>query len=198
VKKRVEIENMAEILEIDDKYKDSQIDTITKSLKESKIVIMPTDTIYGFSCIKESETKLREIKKRDSKPFIYLISNYDMLTKFEIDIETHKAILEKNWHNMITFILPTKKNEKVAIRMPNNPILLKIIDIVGEPIVSTSVNYSGEPIITSIDDIIYEFHNKVDLIVVDRSFLGEKVSTIVDLTEDNYKIIRDGATKFII
>jgi len=189
---------MENIVEIDDKCKDSQINIVANSIKESKIVIMPTDTIYGFSCIKKSENKLREIKKRESKPFIYLISNYNMFKEFDIDIDVYKNILEKNWPNMITFILLNKKNEKVAIRMPNDPILLKIIDIVNEPIISTSVNYSGEPIITNIDHIIDEFYNKVDLIVVNRSFLGSKESTIVDLTEDKYKIIREGAVKFII
>jgi L-threonylcarbamoyladenylate synthase len=190
------------IIEINNKYTDPQIVEIATAIKESKIVIMPTDTIYGFSCIKKSEAKLREIKKRENKPFIYLVSNYEMIKRFDInndiDIDIYRNVLEKNWPNMITFILLTKNNEKIAFRMPNDPVLLKIIDIVGEPIVSTSVNYSGEPIITDIDHIKLEFCNKVDLIVVNKAFTGDKESTIVDLTDGNYKIIREGVVKFII
>ncbi len=190
---------MNKIVEIaDSKYEDFQLEEIANAIRDSKVLIMPADTIYGFSSIKSSEARVREIKRREVKPFIYLISNYDMLKSFDINIDIYKTILERNWPNMITFILKNRVGEKIGIRMPNDSTLLEIVERVKEPIVSTSVNYSNEPPITDIDEIIDEFHDKVDLIVADRSFSGIKESTIVDLSENRPKIIREGAAKLIM
>lgn len=187
---------MDKVLYIDKNNSDDISEIVSRMIKNEKVIIIPTDTIYGFSSLDICEGRIRDIKKRDDKPFLYLISNIEQLSFFNIDFGKYIDILEKNWPNMITFLMKNNKNEKIGIRFPDNDFLIKIIDKIGKPIVSTSVNYSGEPILNNENEIIKEFYEKVDLIVIDKNYKLSMSSTIVDISEPVFKIIREGIVKF--
>jgi len=186
------------VIEINSEYPDRLVLNIIKLIKDEKIIIMPSDTVYGFLSLPSQESRLREIKKRDKKPFLFLISNFSQLNKINVNTKTNKLILEKYWPGPITFILNQKNNNSIGIRMPDWYLLQKIIDGVGLPLISTSVNYSGMPVLNNIKDIINEFSEKVDLIIFDKSFKQDISSTIVNLTKKPYKILRKGSVLFEI
>jgi L-threonylcarbamoyladenylate synthase len=195
---------MNNIIEIDDKYTDEIIDLIADNLIKKKIIIMPSDTIYGFLALPSCEKRITEIKKRDNKPFLYLISDLKQLDLIGIEKKFYRDILNKYWPGPITFIMKCKNkkaeysilNDTIGIRMPNWDILLKIIAKTGKPLISTSVNYSGENPIEDIDEIIEKFSLAADLIISDRNIKKSVSSTIVDISEKPYKILRNGSGKF--
>ncbi|OHD26441.1 MAG: hypothetical protein A2086_02960 [Spirochaetes bacterium GWD1_27_9] len=188
---------MTELIEIKKSfYEEEIIQKISDYIKEDKIIIMPSDTIYGFLCSQKNESILREIKMRDEKPFLNLISKIDDLAYFDIDTKDYIDILQKNWAGPVTFLLKNNNNKKIGVRLPDWDVLTKIIDKVGEPLISTSVNFSGMPPLNDINQIISDFKNKVSLIVCDFDFKASVASTIVDFDGKSYKIVREGTVKF--
>lgn len=170
-------------------------------LKSKKIVILPTDTVYGFSGIVDfTADKIRKIKGREeSKPFIQLISKKEDI--YSITDSKISQELLNFWPGPLTIIVKVKNSSKnvpsetetVAVRCPGDEWLRKVIEKTGNPIYSTSVNRSGKDVLTKINDIILEFEDEVDLIVQNGDSKSSVPSTIINCTEENYKIIREGA-----
>lgn len=186
---------MKKVFEITE-YREDIIDMVVDYLLKDKVIIMPSDTIYGFLTRVKNENRLREIKNRDEKPFLHIISNYSQLAMLDIEVERYIKILEKNWPGSISFLMYDKNNKKIGVRMPDFYVLKNLLDKVNEPLLSTSVNFSGLPAMNNPEDIIRDFHNLVDLIIIDKNFKEGSASTIVDLTTNPYTIIRKGEKDF--
>ena len=180
----------------------SDFDSIKKcadSLKNAQVVIIPTDTVYGFSAIVDDDSKTKEkiqkIKGRgDEKPFIQLISSPEDIKKYTDD-EIPSKLLDY-WPGPLTIIVNDKRiNSTTAFRCPADEWLRKIIKECNAPIYSTSVNRSGNPILETENEILAEFNDEVDLFVLDGDKINALPSTIVSVCDGNFKIIRQGCLK---
>lgn len=188
----------------------SDNDSIQKcisSLKKGGIVIIPTDTVYGFSGIVDGKTDsiIRKIKGREEyKPFIQLISSPQEIYKYTDDVIPQKLL--DFWPGPLTIIVNRKGQcgnrelvcsgfQTLALRCPGDEWLRKVIAGCGASIYSTSVNRSGQPVLDSEAEIISEFSEEVDLIVADGDRKSSVPSTIVKVDKENYTIIRQGAIK---
>jgi Sua5/YciO/YrdC/YwlC family protein len=162
-------------------------------LRENKVVILPTDTIYGFSgIVPDSLPSLIRIKGRDEgKPFIQLISDPDDLKRYTTDA-IHPALLAL-WPGAITIIVRNRDGGTTAFRCPGDAWLRQVIRATGSPVYSTSVNLAGEPALKTISEILETFGDKADLIVCDGNQGSGTASTIVDATREPYRIVRQGA-----
>ena len=143
------------------------VEKIVKEIKKGNLVIIPTDTVYGISADMNNEKaieKVFEAKKRDkNKPLILLVSNLEMLKKYVKKISPlEEKIIKKYMPGRLTMLF--LKNEKVSdlvsagsffvgIRIPDDLNLIKIINKVGNPIISTSANISGENTVTNVKNI---------------------------------------------
>ena len=188
----------------------SSIKKISEVLKKGGIVILPTDTVYGFSGIVdfknstayETDCRFRCIKGREeNKPLIQLISEPEDIRKFT-DVEIPSDIF-KFWPGSLTVIVPLKEDSPlktnlptVAFRCPGDEWLRKVIKETGCPIYSTSVNRSGCPVIERIADIKKEFEGEVDFVVDDGDKIGSLPSTLVVLEDGNYRVLRQGSVIF--
>lgn len=180
-------------------------------LKQGKIVIFPTDTVYGFSGIVDSnddstfscDVKIRAIKGRsETKPLIQLIAKPEDIYLYTDD-KIPTELLQK-WPGALTIIVNVKKNAPlsenaklptVAFRCPGDAWLRKIISLCNAPLYSTSVNRSGSPVLENENDIISEFEDEVDLIVTDGDKKGALPSTLVKIENGEVKILRQGSVK---
>ncbi len=158
---------------------------IIKRLK-NEIFIYPTDTIYGIGCDATNSDlvkKIREIKKRDKKPFSVIApSKKWILDNFEVDkdligkyLPGHYTLLIKK--KDINFLKEVSSNEFVGVRIPDNS-FTKVLQKLDVPIVSTSVNLSGKPFANSIDEINPVISEKVD-IIIDSGILSGKPSILI-------------------
>lgn len=199
---------MSEFIKIyEDKPSEAAIKKVVDVLKNGGLVIYPTDTVYGLGCditntrALERLAKLKGIKLEKAN-FSFVCSSLSNLSDYvkQIDTPTFK-ILKRALPGPYTFILPGnndlpkefRKKKTVGIRVPNNNIVLQIVEILGNPIVSTSIHDDDEVIEYSTDpELIFEkWQHKVDL-VIDGGY-GENVpSTIIDLTGHEPEIIREG------
>ena len=179
---------------------------IIKTLKDGKLVIMPTDTIYGIIGDATNEdviNKVYEVKERPhDKPLLILVSNLSMLHELvtEIPKETEK-IINKFWPGPLTILF--KKSSKVsdaltansalvAIRMPNDKRLLNIMNHLNRPLISTSANISSHDAITNPNQLEEKMKEKIDLIV-DEGTVNNEASTLITIVNGKIEILREGS-----
>jgi len=164
----------------------------------NKILCIPTDTVYGIACLYDdikAKNRIFEIKKRDQlKKIPILISSIDQINLFKCFInEKVLYLMNKHWPGALTIIL---KNDidSFAFRMPKCQILLDFINIYG-PLAATSANYSGEKEINDIKKINEIFGDKIDYYITNKVRFTSISSTVVDMTTDELKILRQGEIK---
>jgi len=199
---------MAQFIKIyEDKPSEAAIKKVVDVLKSGGLVIYPTDTVYGLGCdITNSRAleKIAKIKgiKLDRANFSFICSDLSHISDYikQIDTSTFK-ILKRALPGPYTFILPGnndlpkefRKKKTVGIRVPNNTIARGIVQLLGNPIVSTSIHDEDDVIEYSTDpELIFEkWQNKVDL-VIDGGYGDNVASTIIDLTGYEPEVIREG------
>ncbi|MGL4954524.1 MAG: L-threonylcarbamoyladenylate synthase [Cetobacterium sp.] len=172
------------------------------------MIIYPTDTVYGVGANIESLEGIEKIyaaKERNfSSPLIALLSKVEYIEKIAIVDKDKKNLVEKLakefWPGALTIILNKKNSvpdimvsggETVGVRIPALKLAQEIIEAVGGILPTTSANISGEITPRSYDELNDRFKERVDIIVDGGvSPLGVE-STILDLTKDIPKILRE-------
>lgn len=176
------------------------VECVSRVLLEGSVVVLPTDTVYGFSgVVPESEDVIRKIKGRDeTKPFIQLIAEPEDIYRYTDEVLPDQLLAM--WPGALTVIVPLKKRlitgesevTTVAFRCPGDGWLRQIIKAVGKPIYSTSVNRSGQPVLSSVLEIDKEFGGEVKLIVDGGSTENALPSTLVKFEKGKCIILRQG------
>jgi len=188
--------------------KSAIIDLISGSLKIGQVLILPTDTIYGLSCLANNVSAIKRIyrlKKRNSKkPLIILVSSLAMLKKYVYVSKAQSLFLKKVWKKnsrptTIIFchrgILPselTGNSDSLAVRLPKSKFLIKILKKVKLPLVSTSLNISDQAVISNLQSLIHYFPNKKrqpDLVIDFGRCRNTKASRLIDLRDSTKPII---------
>lgn len=182
---------------------------VANVIKQGGIVIFPTETVYGIGTNGLDELaieKLYNIKERPlNKPISLLVSDFEMIKKVTKDIsDVEYKIMKKFFPGPLTIILKkrdivpdilTNGEDTVGIRMPDSEITRKLIEYVGLPIATTSANISGEKSGTNIEDIMTDFHGKVDYFIDNgKSKIGIG-STVIRIENNNIIILREGSIK---
>lgn len=184
------------------------IDQVVEVLKKGGIIIYPTDTIYGLGCdITNPKAIERICRIRGIKPekanFSFICHDLSHISDFIKPIDnTTFRVLKKALPGPFTFIFNASNNvpkllsankKTVGIRVPDNNIARCIVKELGNPILSTSIKDDDEVIEYSTDpELIHEkYENLVDL-VIDGGFGDNEASTVVDCTEGEFEVIREG------
>ena len=185
-----------------------QIKTVVDCLRSGGIIVYPTDTIYGLGCDinnKKAIEKIAQVKgiKKEKANFSFICSDLSHLSDFSrpISNEVYK-LMRKNLPGPFTFILNANNNvpklfqskkKTVGIRVPNNNIIKMIVGEFGHPIMSTSVRDKDKIIEYTTDpELIYEIYGKIADIVIDGGYGNNEASTIVDCTQNEIVILRNG------
>ncbi len=187
-------------------YNKNAINLAITQLQQQKAIALPTDTIYGLavdaSSVKAVET-LYELKKRDNqKPVAIFVQNLAMAR----EIFTFNTLAEKiaNLYmpGKITIILNVKENNfslaknlnynnnKIGFRYVNSFFMAKLLEIYQKPLAVTSANISGFEVAKSAQDIAKIFN--LELIIDSEEICNNLASTVVEITENNLKILRQG------
>lgn len=164
-----------------------------------KIIVFPTDTVYGVGCLYLDNIgldKIYQMKKRDyGKPLPVLCSSREMVASIGLVNANILPYMDK-WPGALTIIFDKKDgNGTIALRIPDSDIAQTIINYLG-PLSTTSVNYSGEKEINNVEEIANDFSEFVDYIVIDKAKLSKRPSTIVSCLNGDVKILREGDIKF--
>lgn len=189
---------------------DSIIIKVANDLKKGKIVVFPTDTVYGIGTNAYDEQackRIYEIKGRpENKPLITLISDISILKEIVDDINPlEQKLIDAFWPSPLTIKFKKKEgglpdivsagDEYIRVRFIDKGIVSKLIKESGVPIVAPSANLSGSITGTKIENIIKELGKKVDYILDYGDIESDTVSTIVQVQGEEVIIIREGKIK---
>jgi tRNA threonylcarbamoyl adenosine modification protein (Sua5/YciO/YrdC/YwlC family) len=174
------------------------ISKVVEVLGQGGLIIYPTDTFYGIGCDvfnKRSIRRIYQLKKRPlSKPFSFICANLKDISLYAQVSNNAYRIMKRTLPGPYTFVLEGTRlvpklmltsRKTVGIRVPNNKICLAIVESLGRPIISTSVNLE-EP------SIIHDTYSSLVETVIDGGVISYEPSTVVSLVDDNLEIIREG------
>lgn len=180
---------------------------IANILRDGGLVIYPTDTVYGLGCdITHTKAleKIAKIKglKLEKANFSFVCNDLSHLSDYvkQIDTRTFK-ILKRALPGPYTFILPGsntlpkmfKQRKTVGIRVPDNQIARALVSTLGNPIVSTSIHDEDDVLEYTTDpELIFEKWQHLVDVVIDGGYGDNQASTVIDLTEDEPIIVREG------
>jgi len=199
---------MADLIKIySDNPDPKEIQRVVNILKKGCLVIYPTDTVYGLGCDITNIKALGRIArikgvKLEKANFSFICKDLSNLSDYvkQINTSTFK-ILKRALPGAYTFILPGSKNlpnpfkkrKTVGIRVPDNSIILSLVELLGNPIVSTSIRDEDDILEYTTDPelILEKWDNLVD-VVIDGGYGDNEASTVIDLSENEPQIIREG------
>jgi len=185
---------------------EGQLREAVEILRGGGIVAYPTDTVYGLGADATNERAIFKIyaaKKRPLESAIpLLLSNASEITNVARDIpEIAWRLAERFLPGGLTLILyrlPSVSSvisgggDKIAARVPDHPVPLSLIRLLGGPITGTSANLSGSPNPTTAEDVRGQMGDSIDLIIDGGRCRGDTASTVIDLTTEPPVIVRQG------
>lgn len=192
------------------KFRLGELDEAAALLRRGELVAFPTETVYGLGAIATKEqavAKVFQAKGRPSdNPLIVHVKDAQQVLDYATEVpKLAKDLMERFWPGPLTIILPVKAGvfpanvnngqETVAFRMPNQHSALRLIDLVGAPLVGPSANLSGKPSPTSVDHVMQDFDGVIAGVVAgdtDQAQIGVE-STVVRPMSDRLIILRPGA-----
>ncbi|MCA9386681.1 threonylcarbamoyl-AMP synthase [Candidatus Dojkabacteria bacterium] len=189
------------------------IRTVVETLKDSGLIIFPTETAYGVAVDatdSDAVSKLLKYKKRPQGKAISVgVSDIEMASKYVEINETAKNIYKQFLPGPVTVISKSKRKvdkrlesegATLGIRIPAQETILKIIKAYGKPITTTSANSSGKKTPYSIDDVLENLSKKqtelIDLIIDGGKLPKRLTSTVIDTTTEDLKTYRQGEARF--
>ena len=189
----------------------SEVRRVAEVLRKGGIIILPTDTVYAFCCSifnasgVEFIARLKDHDLRRSN-LSFICSELSEVSEYAKMDDVSFKLMKRNLPGPFTFILNGSnklpklyRNKKtVGIRMPQNNIVLDIVRELGNPLATSSIftienttEYFTDP------ELIEErYGHQVDL-VIDGGFGGSVHSTIIDCTDDEPEIVREGAGELV-
>ncbi|MBC8311524.1 MAG: threonylcarbamoyl-AMP synthase [Candidatus Marinimicrobia bacterium] len=182
------------------------IEMAINSLNNRDVIVYPTDTLYGFgvdATNSEAIQKLNRLKGRSQPLSIVLESVSEVSTYAETTPEII-AELESIFPGEYTVLLPSvdsvlsplvfNSSPLVGIRIPFHFFPLQLVKTYGKPIITTSINRHGNAPLNDVTQVEIDFPN-VD-IFEDNDHIPSQGSTIIDMSQNPYKIVRQGDGKY--
>jgi tRNA threonylcarbamoyl adenosine modification protein (Sua5/YciO/YrdC/YwlC family) len=190
---------------------------VIADLRSGAVMLYPTDTVYAIGCdlnVKSAVERVRQIKQlSNDKPLTFLCSSLSNISNYAIVSDQAYRIIKRLIPGSYTFLLPatklvprlvmSPKRKTTGIRVPDNNFCLTLIEKLGNPIISTSAHITNEeegeaPVSLEMErnlgkaELFDSLEKLVDIIVDDTSDPGYQVSTILDLTENEPILVRQG------
>lgn len=187
---------------------EKELRSIASALEGGAIIIYPTDTLYALGCSLnniKAISKIKEIKRKSDDNLSLVLADISSLSEYARIDNTQFKLIKRNTPGAFTFILDASKSvpnkflerkSSVGVRIPDNNITRQIVEALGSPLVSTSITIPnleledfGDP------ELIWEECRDMVDIMIDGGFADVSESTIVDLTDGEPEIVRQGAAE---
>lgn len=185
------------------------IDTAVQALQKGEIIIYPTDTLYALGCDALNNVAIEKIcriksMKSDKTSLSIICEDIAQVSEYAQFNNEQFKIMKENLPGPFTFIFPAlsklpkafKGRKTVGIRIPNNNIATLLVHRLGNPIMTTSIEYKDLDYAIN-PELIAENYNNDASIIIDGGYGDTTPSTIIDFTEGNPVIIREGKGSLI-
>ncbi len=178
---------------------------IKKWLEQSGLLIYPTDTLYGIGgnyLDPMVHKAIDGIKGRVNTPYSMCVGSLRMMESMASVLPNQcEDLYNKLLPGEFTFLLEAadaipkqllKGYSTIGLRVPNLPLLLRLINETGIPLVTTSINRSGLPALNDPQEIIREFEDSPAILLDAGKLPPSKGSTVLDLTSTPPRLLREG------
>ena len=184
-----------------------ELSKAVKLLKEGKLIVFPTETVYALAGDARNITAVQQIfalKRRPlNQPLSVLLAKEAPLDRWACDIpRAAEKLAQHFWPGPLTLIVNKEKSvltaltggqDKIGLRVPDHPIAQAILNSFGSGLAAPSANRSTHLSSTQIEHVRQEFNNKIELIIDGGPCSIGIESTIIDVTFDVPRILRIGA-----
>jgi L-threonylcarbamoyladenylate synthase len=175
-------------------------------LKGGDVIVFPTETLYGLGADALNDAvveKVFQLKGRDPRnPIPVLVADQEMLHTLVTKIPTvAQKLMDRYWPGPLTLVLPGRKNIPkplcnptggVGIRISSQSIATSLVNGLGRPLTATSANPSGKEPARTLQEAKTYFADRVELFVDGGTLTSKSGSTVVEVMEDNVKVVREG------
>lgn len=180
------------------------IDEAAAALTRGGVVVIPTDTVYGLAASafdREAQQRIYRLKGRAfRKPLIIMPPNVRAVETLCVVSAEARRLMKKFWPGPLTLVLPTTPLGRMVmggradagVRIPQHPVVLRLLEQCGVPLVTTSANASGRPAAMTARDAQRYFDTKTDMVIDGGPCAGAAPSTVLDLTHFPYTVVREG------
>lgn len=185
-----------------------RVTQIREALQDGAVVLYPTDTVYAIGCdlnAKSAVSRVRQIKQMaNDKPLTFLCSSLSNIAAYAQVSDAAYRLIKRLIPGPYTFLLPatklvprlvmSPKRKTTGIRVPDHAVCQALLQSLNNPIISTSapsVVHSSDMRISAVE-LFDRLDKVVDVIIDDQSPVGYRVSTILDLTQDEPVVVRKG------
>ena len=189
------------------KASEQQLNQLSERMKEGEIAIIPTDTMYAIVGdalnikVVDRICKLKNINP-DKTNLSIICSDISMAAEYSRIDNTGFKLLREYCPGPFTFLFKSastlprafKGRKTVGIRIPDNQFTTDLVERMGNPLITTSIEYEDEDYAINPELISEAYEGRVDIMVKGEAGTTE-VSTIVDCTLDTPEIIREGLGK---
>lgn len=176
-------------------------------LLEGGIVAFPTDTVYGLAADATNSAAVRnlyEVKGQEAqrKSLSVLVHNADMLNTLVKEVPAAvETVMEKLWPGALTILFykqpavlaDVSDVPSIAIRIPRDPIALRILEMVNRPLVVINAAFQDTPAATEAHAVLDRFDGKIDCILDAGPCSGAQTSTVLSVLAEPFEILREGA-----
>ena len=182
-----------------------EIEKGVKILQKGGVIAFPTDTVYGLGADAFNSMAVKRIYEIKNRPkhrqLPLLIADVERLTALAEPIPKIAWFLARRfWPGGLTLVLSKTDSVPaylapgltIAVRVPNHPICLALIQRLGNPIIGTSANISGQPAALTAEEVGRQLGEKIDFIIDGGKCPSGQESTVVDVTHESPVILRPG------
>jgi L-threonylcarbamoyladenylate synthase len=185
---------------------EEQIKKAILILKKGGIVAFPTDTVYGLGANALDEAAVTRIFIAKDRPrdlsLPVLLSDVSQIEDVAIDIpDIAWRLSERFLPGGLTLVLQrsplvpdivTGGSDRIAVRVPAHPVPIALVNGLGSPIIGTSANLSSKPNPVTAEEVQRQMGNRIDFIIDGGKCRGDVASTVLDITAERPKIVREG------
>ncbi len=178
-----------------------------QALREGQVIVYPTDTVYGLGCRIDDERAVRRIfaikNRPPTDPLPVLLADPAQAAEYARDVpELARRLMARFWPGPLTLVLRrsprvppvvTGGTDTVALRVPNHPVPRALVRAAGVPLVGTSANSHGMPAPVTAQLAVFDLGDRVDLVLDGGRTPAGRESTVVDLTGQAPRVVREGA-----
>jgi L-threonylcarbamoyladenylate synthase len=178
-------------------------------LRDGGLVAFPTETFYGLGASANDGTAVRrvfDVKGRDeSKPLLVLVDSIAMAESLAADVtEQARALMASHWPGALTLVLRARAGlpreltggtGTIGVRLSAHPVARRLVSALGSPLTAPSANLQGGAPPTTAAGVLRVFDGAVDLVLDGGATAGGPPSTVVDVTVDAPRVLRQGAVR---
>jgi L-threonylcarbamoyladenylate synthase len=176
----------------------------SRIVERGGLIIYPTETVYGLGCNPlniEAVKQILKLKGNRRKPLSVLAASVSDAEKIATISQKGKRLAAKFWPGPLTLVVTKKPSlpdivtfglDSVGLRIPNNDVALRLIGLSGGLLIGSSANRSGEEPPRTVEEVVDELKEKVDVILDGGAAAQGRPSTVVELTSAKLRVLREG------